>query len=62
MLQVSYGAIYSDLFAVHIPGGKKVALSVAKSRGFKYVNEVSTRCKYVCRWGKSMVQLYMSMG
>lgn len=41
ILPVTYSALYSNLWAVHIEGGERVARSVAESTGFTYLNKVS---------------------
>lgn len=53
LLEVSQGKdYYTDLWAVHIEGGERVAREIANRYGFTYLDQVSCQMEpfFVCCW------------
>ena len=42
LIRQTDGAIYTNMWAVHIEGGERKARSIAESNGFRFVNQVCT--------------------
>jgi len=60
IIPLTYSAIYSNLWAVHIKGGERVARSVAEETGFVYLNKVMACIYNRCSLQQACQCLYIS--